>query len=97
MVDCETNIAVVTWDSALGGESYVVSAWGDRGYNSTCVNTDTTCSFSDLVCGQNYNITVVARNADQCSGPPSQTISVSTGVLLTAAAVSLTQLFFFYC
>ncbi|CAL8306274.1 unnamed protein product [Lota lota] len=78
-VDCDSNIAVVTWDSAPGSVSYTVSAEGSGGHNATCVDPDTTCSFNNLLCGQDYSLTVVARNHDHCESLPSQAITASTG------------------
>ena len=83
--DCGTNIAVVTWDAARGAVSYTVSAQGSRGYNSTCLDPDTTCAFNDLLCGQDYSLTVVAHNPDQCHSLPSENISTTTGSLLAVS------------
>ncbi|KAJ3599685.1 hypothetical protein NHX12_033641 [Muraenolepis orangiensis] len=78
-MDCDTSIAVVTWDSALGATSYAVSAQGSRVHNTTCVHSDTTCTFNDLRCGQDYNFTVIASNPGQCHALPSEAITASTG------------------
>jgi hypothetical protein len=78
-LDCNTNIAVVTWDSARGAVSYTVSARGGLGHNSACPNADTTCAFSDLLCGQDYSLTVVAHNPDRCHSAPSENTTTTTG------------------
>ncbi|KAM9761579.1 uncharacterized protein fndc7b [Menidia menidia] len=77
-VDCKTDITVVTWDAALGATSYTVHAHGNLGHNTECNSTDTYCDFLNLVCGQDYNITVVARH-ETCVSLTSETITATTG------------------
>ncbi|XP_051515678.1 uncharacterized protein LOC127418869 [Myxocyprinus asiaticus] len=76
--NCDTSMTTVTWDSAPGVSSYTVLAVSTWGQNSTCTNTDSTCSFSDLECGQNYTITVTAKD-DSCVTSASVPITVTTG------------------
>ncbi|XP_023809630.1 fibronectin type III domain-containing protein 7-like [Oryzias latipes] len=80
IVNCDVNITMVTWDSALGATSYTVYARGSLGHTSKCNSTSssTECNFFDLGCGQDYNITVVAFH-DTCSSLVSETITVTTG------------------
>ncbi|KAF4097010.1 hypothetical protein G5714_022979 [Onychostoma macrolepis] len=75
--NCDTSITTVTWDSARGASSYTVHAVSTSGRNSTCTNTDTTCSIPDLDCGQNYTITVTAED-DNCVSLTSAPITVTT-------------------
>lgn len=49
-----------------------------QGYKSNCSTIDTGCNISDLRCGQDYNITVVAEHGG-CRSQPSQPFTVSTG------------------
>ncbi|XP_006797927.2 uncharacterized protein LOC102776891 [Neolamprologus brichardi] len=77
-VDCNTGITAVTWDAALGATSYTVYARGSLGYNAQCNNTDTNCDFLNLACGQDYNITVVARH-NTCVSIASETVKATTG------------------
>ncbi|XP_016331309.1 uncharacterized protein LOC107680061 [Sinocyclocheilus anshuiensis] len=74
--NCDTSITTVTWDSARGASSYTVHAMSTWGRNSTCTSTDTTCSFADLDCGQNYTITVTAED-DNCVSLTSAPITVT--------------------
>lgn len=76
--NCDTSITTVAWDSARGASSYTVHAVSTSGRNSTCTNTDTTCSFPDLDCGQNYTITVTTED-DNCVSLTSAPITVTTG------------------
>ncbi|XP_026097187.1 fibronectin type III domain-containing protein 7-like [Carassius auratus] len=75
--NCGTSITTVTWDSARGASSYTVNAVSTWGSNRTCYNTDSSCSFPDLDCGQNYTITVTAED-DNCVSLTSAPITVTT-------------------
>lgn len=77
-MDCDTGITGVSWDSARGAESYTVFAHGSLDHNATCSNTDSNCYFSDLACGQNYDITVVAHN-QPCDSLVSDHTNVTSG------------------
>ncbi|XP_074491158.1 uncharacterized protein fndc7b [Sebastes fasciatus] len=77
-VDCMSGITQVTWDPARGATSYTVYARGNLGHSEECESTDTNCVFSNLACGQDYNITVMAHH-DSCDSLVSETISASTG------------------
>ncbi|KAM3619311.1 uncharacterized protein V6R79_006036 [Siganus canaliculatus] len=76
-VDCETGIAVVTWDSARGATSYTIYADGSLGYNTQDNSTDNNYHFTNLACGQDYNLTVRARRGSCAS-------AVSAAVTATA-------------
>nr|XP_019965387.1 PREDICTED: uncharacterized protein LOC109644441 [Paralichthys olivaceus] len=76
--DCLTGITVVMWDSARGATSYTVYARGSLGHDAECTSTDTNCNFPNLACGQDYNITAVARH-DSCVSLVSENITTTTG------------------
>lgn len=76
--NCDTSITTVTWDSARGASRYIVQGNSTLGNHSTCTNTDTTCSFANLECGQNYTITVTAED-NNCTSLTSAPINVTTG------------------
>lgn len=77
-MDCKTGITVVTWDAARGAKSYTVYARGSLGHNDECNSSDTNCDFPNLVCGQVYAITVLARH-DSCVSLMSESINATTG------------------
>uniref|UniRef100_A0A3Q3FJ43 Fibronectin type III domain containing 7, related sequence 3 n=1 Tax=Labrus bergylta TaxID=56723 RepID=A0A3Q3FJ43_9LABR len=56
----------VSWEPSKGARSYTTVAQGNGGYASTCTSNETTCVFSDLLCGLNYSITVVASDETPC-------------------------------
>ncbi|XP_017573413.2 uncharacterized protein LOC108439482 [Pygocentrus nattereri] len=76
--DCYTSIATVTWDIAGGADSYTVYVVDSHGNSANCSTIDTTCDFTDLTCGKDYNVTVIAEHGD-CQSLPSQPVIISTG------------------
>ncbi|KAL1022755.1 hypothetical protein UPYG_G00031900 [Umbra pygmaea] len=76
-VDCDSGITSVSWDLAGGANTYTVTAVGSGGHNATCTNSDTNCAFSDLMCGQEYTIVVLAIG-DSCVSLASEPITTTT-------------------
>ncbi|XP_067309533.1 uncharacterized protein fndc7rs1 [Pseudorasbora parva] len=74
-LNCSSNIASITWYSALGATLYLVKMKGSQGYKTSCNNTITRCDIPNLPCGQEYSITVMGMNGD-CMGPVSQSITL---------------------
>lgn len=74
-----SNQTTVMWQASLGAQSYRVIAVGNKGHQTTCSSNSTTCSLTDLRCGQVYNVSVVAID-DTCSSPHCQTVTLQTGV-----------------
>ncbi|XP_016419796.1 uncharacterized protein LOC107749215, partial [Sinocyclocheilus rhinocerous] len=74
-LNCTSNIASITWHSALGATWYLVKAEGNQGYKTSCNNTVTHCDIPNLQCGQEYSITVMGMNGD-CMGPASQPVTL---------------------
>ncbi|XP_054888996.1 serine-rich adhesin for platelets-like [Poeciliopsis prolifica] len=89
-LDCVTNSAWISWDSAAGAESYTVLAVGDGAHTANCTSTNTTCEVEDLACGVSYNFTVTAKNR-QCESPPSASISLQTAPCSLPAITAFAQ------
>ncbi|XP_053096527.1 uncharacterized protein LOC113530559 [Pangasianodon hypophthalmus] len=73
-----SNRTTVMWQASLGAQSYRVIAMGNKGHQTTCSSNTTTCSLTDLRCGQVYNVSVVAID-DACSSLQSQSATLQTG------------------
>uniref|UniRef100_A0A672I691 Fibronectin type-III domain-containing protein n=1 Tax=Salarias fasciatus TaxID=181472 RepID=A0A672I691_SALFA len=56
-VVCQSGAVAVSWEPSKGASSYTAVAQGSGGYESVCNSNQTTCLFSDLMCGHNYTIT----------------------------------------
>uniref|UniRef100_A0A9J8D0Q5 Fibronectin type III domain-containing protein 7 n=1 Tax=Cyprinus carpio carpio TaxID=630221 RepID=A0A9J8D0Q5_CYPCA len=74
-LNCTSNIASITWHSALGATWYLVKAVSSQGYKTSCNNTVTHCDMPNLQCGQEYSITVTGMNG-VCMGPASQPVTL---------------------
>lgn len=66
------------WDMVRPATSYTVYARGSLGYNDQCDSIDTNCDFRNLACGQDYTITVLARQ-NNCVSLMSESINATTG------------------
>ncbi|XP_073671225.1 uncharacterized protein [Paramisgurnus dabryanus] len=72
-LNCTNKIASVTWTGSLGATGYQVKAESSNGHRTSCNATSTQCDVTDLRCGQQYSITVVAKTID-CMGQSSQPV-----------------------
>lgn len=78
-LDCVTNSAWVTWDASAGAHTYVVSAEGAGGHNSTCTSTSSPCNVPDLQCATLYTFHVTAVN-EHCRSNQSSIFELETGI-----------------
>ncbi|KAM8884839.1 fibronectin type III domain-containing protein 7 [Synchiropus picturatus] len=76
-VDCESGALAVSWEPSRGAWQYTAVAQGNGGYASTCNSSQTSCLFSDLLCGLNYTITVNAADGS-CSTTGSSALAVTS-------------------
>ncbi|XP_073727799.1 uncharacterized protein fndc7rs1 [Misgurnus anguillicaudatus] len=74
-LNCTNKTASVTWTGSLGATGYQVKAESNMGHRTSCNATSTQCDFTDLRCGQQYSITVVAKTID-CMGQSSQPVTL---------------------
>nr|XP_055057047.1 uncharacterized protein LOC129441425 [Misgurnus anguillicaudatus] len=74
-LNCTNKTASVTWTGSLGATGYQVKAESSMGHRTSCNATSTQCDVTDLRCGQQYSITVVAKTID-CMGQSSQPVTL---------------------
>ncbi|XP_066512710.1 fibronectin type III domain-containing protein 7-like [Hoplias malabaricus] len=77
-VNCSSNSATVLWQSSQGATYYFVTATSSNGQTTNCTSTSTSCSLPPLVCGQNYTITVMAKDSN-CTSASSTPVHLQTG------------------
>ncbi|XP_054458914.1 fibronectin-like [Anoplopoma fimbria] len=70
-IDCSNNQGLVSWSSSDGALSYKVTAQSSQGVMSSCESTNLMCTLTNLTCGQDFSVQVVAQD-DICSSLPSQ-------------------------
>ncbi|XP_066508134.1 fibronectin type III domain-containing protein 7-like [Hoplias malabaricus] len=76
-VNCSSNSATVLWQSSQGATYYFVTATSSNGQTTNCTSTSTSCSLPPLVCGQNYTITVMAKDSN-CTSASSTPVHLQT-------------------
>ncbi|XP_069560947.1 fibronectin type III domain-containing protein 7-like [Brachyistius frenatus] len=76
-LDCGTGVVSVTWNHSVEAVVYAVSAVDAFGRRYDCNGTYSSCSFSTLECGTEYNVTITpSRNG--CVGRNSPTKMIMT-------------------
>ncbi|XP_016305113.1 fibronectin type III domain-containing protein 7-like [Sinocyclocheilus anshuiensis] len=61
--------AIITWDEAAGAEAYVVEARGNRKDFYNCTSANTSCTITDLDCGESLSVWIVATNGECTTDP----------------------------
>ncbi|KAI5609206.1 hypothetical protein C0J50_6208 [Silurus asotus] len=75
-IQCEDNIASVSWVNSDGALNYTAVAKGQTlGQTSICTTNTTICNWSDLLCGELYTVRVTASNL-YCSSAPSDNTTI---------------------
>ncbi|XP_040264694.1 mucin-3A-like [Bufo bufo] len=74
---CASNLVTVSWNISSGADRYQAEAVGTNGEKSICNSTNTYCSFTDLICGTVYLVTVTA-NKEASSSEPSLSAELTT-------------------
>ncbi|KAI4885449.1 hypothetical protein NFI96_001413 [Prochilodus magdalenae] len=80
-LQCQGNVAAASWLPAAGADSYVATATASDGHTHNCTSTSTSCSFTDLHCGESYSISVVTLK-NGCPSDSSGAVSVRTAPCL---------------
>ncbi|XP_078116029.1 receptor-type tyrosine-protein phosphatase beta-like [Sander vitreus] len=70
-MNCISNIAVVSWNSSAGADFYTATVTQGDGQSKSCWSDSKQCGMSNINCGQNYTVTVVASN-EKCNSDTSQ-------------------------
>lgn len=83
-MNCLSNIAVVSWTGSAGAEFYTATVTQEDGQSASCWSDSQQCGMPNVLCGQNYTVTVVASN-EKCNSEPSEADSLQSGKTLRAA------------
>ncbi|MED6260228.1 hypothetical protein ATANTOWER_008551, partial [Ataeniobius toweri] len=78
-LNCTTHNALISWTNAAAtvATAYSVLAVSSAGHNTSCSDMGTSCDLDQLVCGQQYSVTVEAIHAG-CPGPASGPVIFAT-------------------
>lgn len=75
-LQCESNVGSVSWVAAPTSKMYIATATDQDGHAHTCITNGTAgCSFSDLKCGETYNVSVVTMERG-CQSEPSAPVTL---------------------
>ena len=83
--------STVSWFNVSGADMYIATATAHGGHELTCnSSTANSCSFTDLHCGENYSVSVVAVDRG-CHTAPSSAVELKTGeMMVTKDSVMVT-------
>lgn len=74
---CGTNNAVLSWNDSLGRESFIARIQ-TQDQSDSCSSNQTRCTFSSVLCGRLYNVSVGAV-AGQCNNTNVARTQMQTG------------------
>lgn len=77
-VQCQTNLATVTWEPSIGAVGYKATLEGRNGQTVSCSTVDTFCKVTVLKCGVIYYTSVIAIGVTMNS-TDSEIIQLVTG------------------
>ena len=78
-VSTECGASTVSWSPVSGAETYIATATRHNGLIHTCNSSSAhSCPFTDLHCGGNYSVSVVAFDRG-CHSEPSSAVDLKTG------------------
>lgn len=80
-VQCEPDMGSVSWRPSDGAYMYIATATGRDGHTHQCLTTNTTCTWNNLHCGEEYTVVVKAKD-DNCTSLPSNGSVIHMGMLL---------------
>ncbi|RVE73628.1 hypothetical protein OJAV_G00033020 [Oryzias javanicus] len=72
---CEDRLGSVGWVMGAKADSYLAIAMGEDGHTHQCTTNTTTCTWTDLHCGEVYTINVIALDY-KCTSMPSNSTTI---------------------
>lgn len=78
-LQCNSNMATVSWDHAAGVVGYTVFARQDKQLVTSCRTNSTTCLLNQLECGKVYTLTVTAESTTTCNSSGNNSAILKTG------------------
>ncbi|XP_063282186.1 fibronectin type III domain-containing protein 7-like [Pelobates fuscus] len=84
---CSPLGASASWESSIGAKSYTATFIGMDGDRTSCSTNNTSCSVSELHCGQVYNITATAYD-NNCFSLTTNITQISSAPCVPTNAVA---------
>lgn len=85
VLQCDTNVATVTWNASIGAYGYTVMAYaaGQQQSVASCGTNGTSCQLISLPCGMRLNVTVQTQDPTcNSTAPTTDAAIITTGVRL---------------
>ncbi|XP_073669082.1 fibronectin type III domain-containing protein 7-like [Paramisgurnus dabryanus] len=79
--ECSSNVIVFSWSPNNFSAYYFAQAVDSTGKVMECMTTESSCFFTDTVCGRHYNFTIYGSSAsvsEQCNSALSPVMNIST-------------------
>lgn len=76
-LNCLTGVVTVTWEASAGANYYTVLAEANGRFDS-CRSTTTSCDLTQMHCGEDYTVTVLAGDG-KCNSSILTKTNVTTG------------------
>ncbi|XP_041862145.1 fibronectin-like [Melanotaenia boesemani] len=76
-LDCYNNTAKVSWSSASGASSYMLTAVATDGYRASCETDELHCNLTELQCGQMYSVALTTIS-EHCQTETRTNVTFST-------------------
>lgn len=77
-LQCNGSVGIVRWTAARNAETYTATATGSNGQYHTCTSNGTSCNFIDLLCEEDYTVSVVTVERG-CRSEPSLPVNLRSG------------------
>lgn len=76
--ECSSNVIIFSWAATNNTAHYRAKAVDSEGENMDCMTLDTSCFFTNTVCGRRYTFTVYSVSSG-CNSQASPPVAVRTG------------------
>ncbi len=82
--ECSTNVILFSWEPTNNTAYYFAIAVDSDGLVIECVTVETSCYFTDTVCGQTYSfyVSAVYSGAIDCNSGNTEGVVIKTGELV---------------
>lgn len=88
--ECSSNVIIFSWAPTNNTGFYTAQLTDSVGGAQTCLTTDTSCFFTNTMCGRKYSFTVYSVNGE-CNSPASTAVSIQTGKLILSFKIRIVR------
>ncbi|XP_055044899.2 uncharacterized protein fndc7b [Misgurnus anguillicaudatus] len=89
-LQCNASVGIVRWTAARNAETYTATATSSNGHSHTCSSNGTSCNFIDLLCEEDYIVSVVTVERG-CRSEPSLPVNLRSAICPPSNVAALTN------